>query len=142
MTGARAIGVMPAVLDAIADHARRDAPRECCGLLVGTAERIVESVPTGNVDPSPSRFRVDPSVHIRLNRTLRGTGREVVGVYHSHPRGPAWPSPRDVQEAAYPEFVHLIVSLAAGEAEVRAFMIRDGKVEDVDVTAETDEPRS
>jgi proteasome lid subunit RPN8/RPN11 len=139
---ARAIGVVPAVLAAIADHARRDAPRECCGLLVGTAERIVESVPTANLDPSPSRFRVDPAVHIRLNRTLRGTGRAVVGVYHSHPRGPARPSPRDVEDAAYPDFVYLIVSLAAGEADVRAFMIRQGEVADVIVKAETEEPRS
>ncbi len=93
----------------IAD-ARAAAPRECCGLLVGTGDLIDECVATANLDPDPSRFLVDPAAHINLNRQLRGSSRAVVGVYHSHPRGPARPSPSDVAEAHYPEFVHVIVS--------------------------------
>ena len=135
--------IAPDVLDAVADHARTSAPLECCGLLVGTADRIDECVPTGNVDPSPARFQVDPGEHIRLNRRLRGSGREVVGVYHSHPRGPAAPSATDVAEAAYPEFVHLIVSLAdAVRPEVRAFRIENGVVTSVTLASETVRARS
>lgn len=91
-------------------EARAAAPRECCGLLVGTADLVDECVATANLDPDPSRFLVDPAAHIYLNRRLRGSSRAVVGVYHSHPRGGAGPSPSDVAEAHYPEFVHLIVS--------------------------------
>jgi proteasome lid subunit RPN8/RPN11 len=103
------------VIDAIVAHARSAAPLECCGLLVGTPRRVDRCVATRNVDESRSRFRVDPEAHIELNRRLRGTGKSVVGAYHSHPSTSAEPSPADVREAHYPEFVHVIVSLADPE---------------------------
>jgi proteasome lid subunit RPN8/RPN11 len=124
--------ILGGVLDAITDHARRDAPKECCGLLVGTVQRIDESVPMTNRAAGATRFQVDPGEHIALNRRLRGSGRQVVGVYHSHPRGPAEPSPVDVREAHYPEFVYVIVSLAdSARPEVRAYRIRDAAVTEI-----------
>jgi proteasome lid subunit RPN8/RPN11 len=124
------------VLVAIAAHARAAAPLECCGFLVGTRDGVDESVATRNVDPCPTRFQVDPAEHIRLNRRLRGSGREIVGVYHSHPLGPATPSATDVAEAMYPEFVHVIVSLAeAPEDGIRAYRINNGEVATVALEA-------
>jgi proteasome lid subunit RPN8/RPN11 len=121
------VSIVAGVLTAITAHARADAPRECCGLLVGTASRIDESVPTTNVAARSTRFRVDPQEHIALNRHLRGTPRQVIGVYHSHPHSRAEPSPTDIAEAYYPEFIHVIVSLAvSGQPDVRAFRIRGG----------------
>ena len=55
---------------------------------------------------------------IAVNRRLRGTPRSVIGAYHSHPRTEAVPSPRDIAEAHYPEFIWLIVSLADSEGRV------------------------
>jgi proteasome lid subunit RPN8/RPN11/uncharacterized damage-inducible protein DinB len=101
-------------------HAREDAPRECCGLLVGTGTTIDECIRSANVDPDPSRYRIDPRVHIEANRRLRGSGRGVIGVYHSHPHSPAIPSQTDYLEAYYSEFIWVIVSLAAPEAEAVA----------------------
>jgi proteasome lid subunit RPN8/RPN11 len=113
-------------------QARRAAPRECCGLLVGTPGRIERCVPTDNVDPHPSRYQVDPVRHISVNRELRGTGRSVVGVYHSHPRGPAQPSPADVAEAHYPEFVHVIVSgLDSEHPAIGAYRIIHGIIAEI-----------
>jgi proteasome lid subunit RPN8/RPN11 len=134
MTPARIAGPDVIVLAAgvaqqITSHAREAAPRECCGLLLGTSSRIDESVRTRNVDPRPNRFQVDPAEHIAWNRRLRGTGRTVVGVYHSHPASPAEPSASDIAEAHYREFIHLIVSLASIAApSIRAFRIIDGGV--------------
>jgi proteasome lid subunit RPN8/RPN11 len=122
------------IAEAMIAHARRSAPRECCGLLVGRARRVEECVPTRNIDPDPARYLVDPAEHIRLNRRLRGTGRSVMGVYHSHPRSPAEPSPTDIAEALYPEFVYVIVSLASSGTEaIQAFRIVDGNVGRLDV---------
>ena len=110
-------------------EARAAAPRECCGLLVGSTDLIDECVAAANLDPDPSRFLVDPAVHISLNRRLRGTGRAVVGVYHSHPRGGGGPSPSDIAEAHYPEFVHVIVSsLDRPEPAIAAYRIIRGIV--------------
>ena len=113
------------VRDAIVAHALEAAPDECCGLLVGNAGAIDEAVRTPNVDPKPSvRYEVDPAVHVALIRRLRGSGRDVVGCYHSHPHSPALPSPADVEAAHYPGFIWLIVSLVQrGGPELRAFHI-------------------
>ena len=75
---------------------------------------------------SPTRFLIDPKDHIAARRAARGRGLEVLGFYHSHPHSPAWPSPTDVAEAAYPEAVHLIVSLEGGGADARLFRIERG----------------
>ena len=110
-------------------HARAAAPRECCGFLVGRGSRVDECVPTANVDPNPSRYQIDPGSHIELNRRLRGSTRLILGVYHSHPRGGDAPSPSDVAEAAYREFVYLIVSLEDAERPtIRAYRITEGIV--------------
>lgn len=106
------VTIRAAAWDAIIGHARRAAPDECCGLLVGADATVTEAVPVPNLDPHPrTRFRLDPREHIALNRRLRGTGRKVVGCYHSHPESPPVPSTSDVAEAAYPEFLWVIVSL-------------------------------
>ena len=117
-----------AVREAIVGHARASLPDECCGLLVGANGLIDECVPSPNVDPSPAtRFRLDPAVHVRTIRRLRGTPRTIAGCYHSHPATAAVPSPRDVADALYPEFVWIIVSLTnPGEPALAAFRIARG----------------
>jgi [CysO sulfur-carrier protein]-S-L-cysteine hydrolase len=118
----------PVVSD-IVEHARADAPNECCGLLVGDADLIDECVRTRNVRASATRFLIDPGDHFATIRRLRGTTRLVVGAYHSHPQSPAVPSPTDIQESHYEEFVWLIVSLAQPAApDVRAYRIADAEV--------------
>ena len=108
-------------------HARLEAPNECCGLLVGQPDRVDEIVRCTNLDSSPVHYQLDPQQHIDANKRLRHTDRRVVGVYHSHPRSPAVPSPRDIAEAHYPGFVWIVVSLADRLApDVRAYTIAEG----------------
>jgi proteasome lid subunit RPN8/RPN11 len=109
-------------------HAREDAPDECCGLLVGSANRIDEAVRTRSLERSPNRYQVDPAAHFALIRRLRGTDRAIIGAYHSHPRSAAEPSPSDLREAYDSELVYVIVSLAGVEPEVRAWKIAEGVV--------------
>ena len=129
--------ILQSAIDAIATHARETAPDECCGLLVGTEPAIDEAVRTRNLEPGPSRYQVDPADHIALMKRLRGSGRSIVGAYHSHPRSSAVPSPSDVGEAFYPDFVYLIVSLAAADRpECRAWRICEGAVEEIALLVE------
>jgi proteasome lid subunit RPN8/RPN11 len=121
--------IQPDVINTILAHATADAPRECCGLLVGRENRVERAAPAANVDPTPERrFLIDPRRHIDLRRELRGGSLAIVGVYHSHPASPAEPSPSDVAEAAYPDFIHLLVSLVPPVPDVRAYRIADGVV--------------
>lgn len=127
------------VLSLISAHARRDAPNECCGLLVGAGDLIDEAVPARNVLSHPSRYQIDPQDHIATNRRLRGTSRAVLGAYHSHPKSPAVPSPRDLAEAHYPDFIWLIVSLEGpAGSDFRAYRIEGREAVEVALIADND----
>lgn len=116
------LAIRAAHLKAIVDAAEAAWPDEACGLLVGRtgpgavwrADRVE---PAANVaDDKRRRFEVDPGVRIGLERELRGSERAVIGVYHSHPGGPARPSATDRDLVFEPHFVWLIVSVHDGQA--------------------------
>lgn len=124
-----------AVLDDLVGHASECRPLECCGLLIGDRDRIVDSLRAKNVAASPTRYLIDPADHIRARRAARLRGLDVVGFYHSHPKGPAVPSPRDILEATYQHAIWIVVSLAEG-ASVRAFTIDKGRADEVPLIPE------
>jgi proteasome lid subunit RPN8/RPN11 len=117
-----------AVRRAIVDHALRARPRECCGLLIGRGRRVSFAVPMRNIARGPTRYRLDDAAHIRVRRMAWAfvPPAAVIGVYHSHPAGPARPSATDLAEAFYPEWVYVIVGLRPAPA-VRGFRIRGGE---------------
>jgi len=121
-------------LSVIVAHARRDAPNECCGLLVGRPGEILEAVPASNgASESTRRYEIPPVdyfAQIRRCRQISAAQSEnfaVIGAYHSHPRGGPDPSETDTAQA-FRDFVFLIVGLAgaAGGMEIRAYTL-DGE---------------
>jgi proteasome lid subunit RPN8/RPN11 len=112
-------------------EARAAYPNECCGLIEGIRRGdTIEALalhPTHNLASAPDRFEIDPAEHIRLLRALRGTGREIVGCYHSHPDGAPRPSPRDRNGAHDEDFVWLIAGVeATGVVTQAAFLFAGG----------------
>ncbi|MDX2145309.1 MAG: M67 family metallopeptidase [Rhodospirillaceae bacterium] len=100
-----------AVAEQLLAHARAEAPRECCGLLVGQGLRVTRAVPTANIAAEPTRrFEIDPQRQFDLLRAVRGTAEEVIGHYHSHPGAAPEPSAHDLAMAHDPEAVWVIVS--------------------------------
>jgi proteasome lid subunit RPN8/RPN11 len=120
----------PVVRQAVVDHARRDRPLECCGLLIGRGGHVTAAVPMRNVAASPTRFRVDDREHIALRRAIRlhTPPLEVLGVYHSHPSGPARPSPTDLAEAHYPEWLYVVAGIDRERVRVRGFVLEGGRM--------------
>lgn len=116
--------IRQSVVVKILEHAQRDAPHECCGLLVGTSGLIEQAVPARNLRSSATRYLVDPVDHFAAIRDARRAGLKVVGAYHSHPVGLAIPSPTDVSEATYPEYVYVIAAPDSDE-NVAAYRIRE-----------------
>ena len=116
------------VIDAMVDHARREAPLECCGLLAARHDVVDLCIPTRNLKASPVLFQIDPAEHFAALKRTRLEGREIVGAYHSHPRSPARPSPTDLAEAHYEAFLYVIVSLAIpGTPDVQGYRLQDGQ---------------
>lgn len=121
------------ILEQVTEHAKGAYPKEGCGLLVGrdVAGRFV---PMQNVSSSAAQFEMDPAELIGTLRDLRGTGEDLIAIYHSHPHGPAEPSKTDIRQAYYPDAAHLIVSLAHPERpQAVAFRIIDGEVIPIEV---------
>ena len=119
--------------DALVQHARDDAPNECCGYARVRDGRVEEVFRSENLRHSPYGYEIDPRSLLAANE-LDDDGFEVV-IYHSHPRSPAEPSQTDINLALYPHWRYVIVSLA-DEPAVRAWRIADGRVEEEDVAVD------
>ncbi len=130
------LDISQAALDSIVAHARGEAPRECCGLLVGKEGTVERAVAARNDSETPlTRYRVDPADHFAVIRALRGSEQAVIGAYHSHPATEAAPSPTDTAEAWPSPFVYVIVSLKdKARPDVRAFGLVEGKWVPVELT--------
>jgi proteasome lid subunit RPN8/RPN11 len=111
------------VRDALIAHAQREAPNECCGLLIGKGNVVSAAHPARNKVPSHTRFTINPADHFVAIRKARAAGLDVIGAYHSHPASPAVPSASDLAEASQGAPLMLIVSLAPPAPIVRAFML-------------------
>ena len=109
------------VLADVCAHAQQDAPCECCGLLIGNREAIVEAFPARNDRSGLSRYLINPEDHFRAIRKARRAGLAVIGAYHSHPASGPVPSATDLAEANDTELLHVIVSLTTRPPSVRGF---------------------
>lgn len=117
------------------DHARAEAPNECCGLIAVEGDRVVEIHPLENLAASPMRFEVDGARLAPLLMEIEDSGRRPA-IYHSHTRSEPHPSQTDINFARFwPGTEWLIIGLAGPEPELRSFMIdADGTVEEQPVT--------
>ncbi len=146
--------------EAIIEHARREAPFECCGLLAGKRDRVERVYPITNradqaadlfaerglmpragADPATlpaERYFMDPEELFRALREIEAQALDHLANYHSHPATPARPSRTDIEFAAYwPHVYHLICSLAdPDQPDLRAFRIVDGQVTEIPIVVE------
>lgn len=123
--------IAAAQLDALVAHARDEAPNECCGYVRAADGAVEEVFRARNLRNSRYGYELDPQSLLAANE-LDDEGYQVA-IYHSHPQSAAEPSQTDINLAHYPHWLYLIVSLEA-EAEVRAWRIADGRVEEEELT--------
>jgi desampylase len=138
------ISCAPGVLETIANHARREAPRECCGLLIGRADRVDEAEPVANRAADPfRRYEIDPADFLAQVKRCRGTPRSVIGAYHSHPRTNAEPSESDRDEAFGP-FLYMIAGPVAADAPppIRAYRWENGNFLAIRLVPDAQEPET
>ncbi len=109
-------------------HAELEAnkPYEACGVLVGTnigSTALVEkALPVTNVKRTRASFELDPKEHYNAWNKAEKAGREIVGVYHTHPVSSAVPSLWDRETMQNDTSVWLI----AGADGMRAYVWEDG----------------
>lgn len=112
------------LLKELVSHCRRELPNEACGLLAGSARRVLSVMPLPNVATNPGRnYLVEEAAQVRAFRLMAEKEWELVGIYHSHPTKDAVPSQSDIRQSYYPQAIHLIVSLRRRSPDVRAYRL-------------------
>ncbi len=119
-------------LDTLSSFKPRGVEEERCGLLIGERKSdtflIEEVVEVKNVRKSVSEFELDPVETLKIFERVEDEGKQVVGVWHTHPLWKAHPSEKDIVGMRVFPGVWVIVS----REEIRAFVLEDEVVE-VDV---------
>ncbi len=132
---ARSLTIHQAALDTMQKVAVTGYPNEICGLLIGsihsgdndTGWQVIAARQVANLnrERASDRFQLDPAGYQSVDRELRGSDREIIGVFHSHPDCPARPSPTDISHA-WEGFLYPIISVCAGKvAEMRWWTLTD-----------------
>jgi proteasome lid subunit RPN8/RPN11 len=125
-----------ALYDEMIAHARADAPNECCGMVASRDGEAMTVYPAENAAASPLRYEIDGAEQYRIQMAIDEADLDLGAIYHSHTRSAPYPSQTDINLAFYPDALYVIVGLADGDAEVRAFTIRDGQVAEAELVVE------
>lgn len=119
------------LVEAMLAQARKDHPIETCGVIAGPegSNLPLRLIPMRNAAKSETFFKFDPEEQLRVWRRMEARGEEAIVIYHSHTRGPAYPSRTDVEFALEPQSHYIIIPTdpAYGE-EIRSFRIVEGMV--------------
>ena len=129
-----------ALLDELIEHAREEAPNECCGLIATRDGTAVAVHRITNIHASPLRYEMHSEEQLAATMAIDEAGLEIGANYHSHTRSAPRPSQTDINLADRwpdPRLVYVIVGLDGDEPEVRAWRIVEGDVseEPLDVTS-------
>jgi proteasome lid subunit RPN8/RPN11 len=122
-----------AVRDVMFAQSLAELPNECCGLLLGS-QVIERAVPMRSIPPAPDAYYMDPEQQIAVFTEMQATGEQLLGIYHSHPKGPVEPSGMDLQLAFHPDALYCIISLVdPGNPVLGAYYLGNGQFEEVAV---------
>jgi len=118
------------------EHAKKESPMECCGILGGRDHAVEKAFELQNVEQSSIRYAMAPQEQPRVFEEMEKDAMEVLGVYHSHTHTIPFPSETDVKLAFYPEVSSIIISLKEQDPVVKAFRIGKEAIylEEIEVT--------
>jgi proteasome lid subunit RPN8/RPN11 len=124
-------------VEAIGQYGEDDYPNECCGLLLGKvsngnktvvevravqniwnaeAAQLFETVEESRGIDRLSNYAISPQTMLKVQKEVRDRDLQIVGIYHSHPNHPAFPSECD-RLYAWEQYSYIIVSIIAGTVQ-------------------------
>ena len=124
------------VIEELIEQARRDAPNESCGYLLGErtdeGDVVTENYWMENIDHSPEHFAFAPKDQFAALKYARSKGLKILANWHSHPASPSRPSQEDLRLANDPTIRYAILSLHQG-IHLNSFKSLGGEVVDKEV---------
>ncbi len=122
------LSIHASVVCQIQQHCLEELPAEGCGILAGSGQVIDRFFPIPNLDNSPDSFQFEPRAYINTVRLMRQEKLDWIGVVHSHPNAPPYPSARDLANWHYPEKSYWILSLEEAPYSLCAYQIKEGQI--------------
>ncbi len=117
------------IVEEMERHAKEECPRECCGMLAGKEQTITRIFKTKNIAESEDLYELDPLEQVKAFEEIDRLSLKLLGIYHSHPDHPCYPSGLDRSQAFYPDTVFFIISLLDfQQPHIKAFRIEKGDV--------------
>ena len=96
------------------EHTLKEEPNESCAILYGEKieeENIVKEIwLTENIDSSPTEFTLSPEQTWEMDQKRKELNLEIIGIFHSHPKGEAYPSNTDKKFMENNPYVWIIYS--------------------------------
>ncbi|MEX2706013.1 MAG: Mov34/MPN/PAD-1 family protein [Candidatus Freyrarchaeum guaymaensis] len=121
------------------EETRRVYPMEACGVILGRFEadvaKALEVIPTKNVAESSVRFIIDPEKLYKILVRAENEGREMVGIFHSHP-SVSKPSGVDKPFMKLNPVVWIILSTLNKKIDIDAYQWFENEIHPVEMVIE------
>ena len=134
------------IIEELIAQARKDAPDESCGYLLGSLTPnpspkgegdfealVTENYWMENIDHSSEHFSFAPKDQFAALKYARSKNLKILANWHSHPASPSRPSQEDLRLANDSTIRYAILSLLDGEPKLNSFKILNGEVVDKEV---------
>ena len=96
------------------NHTCKEEPNEACAILYGNKieeENTVKEIwLTKNDTPSPIEFTLSAEQTWEMDQKRKELNLEIIGIFHSHPKGEAYPSNTDKKFMENNPYVWIIYS--------------------------------
>lgn len=120
-------------IDLINSDFEENKPFETCGVLIGTVHgniaNVEKAIPITNIKRTSVTFELDPIQLYNAWNDAEKNGKEIVGIYHTHPNNTASPSLWDIKTMENVSSVWLI----AGIDGMNAYIL-DGNMRTIKMT--------
>jgi proteasome lid subunit RPN8/RPN11 len=118
------VRIPKSIFQEMVEHARRESPLECCGILSGKDKTVEKAYELKNAEESSTRYSMSPRDQLKVFEEMEKESMKMIAVYHSHPHTIPFPSETDVKLTFYPEILAIIISLNEERSPtVKAFRI-------------------
>ena len=127
-----------AIYQKMLDHAKRESPLECCGILSGKEKTVQKAFELKNTEGSPVLYSMASQEQMKVFEETEKESMEMIAIYHSHPKTIPFPSETDVKLTFYPDVSSVIISLKEeGNPVMKAFQISKEAIypEEIEVIA-------
>lgn len=121
------------IWDEMISISREAFPNEACAILAGKGSEVSKIYKMTNIEKSPVSYFMDSQEQFKVMKDIRENGLSMLAIFHSHPSSPAYPSAKDISIAFYDDCIYVIASLIEKKPIVKGFLIKEGRVRDVEV---------